>query len=146
MAAQTCKVVLNEIDVLIGKLLLFDYIKFSFNTIKFSKIEQNFNIKPLDSYEFMCTTNTKINSIELKKHLDNPEYEVIDVRDEIEFIQHNIGGKNIPLNNLINKIQEISFKPNVILICNTGKRSLLAQKKIQDLYKINTFIIALNEF
>lgn len=146
MAAQTCKVILNEIDVLSGKLLIFDFIKFSFNTIKFSKIEQNFNLKPLDSYEFMCTTNTKINSIELKKHLDNPEYEVIDVRDEIEFIQHNIGGKNIPLNNLINKIQEISFKPNVILICNTGKRSLLAQKKIQDLYKINTFIIALNEF
>lgn len=49
MAAQTCKVILNEKDVLNGKLLLFDYTKFSFYTNKFSKIEQNFNLKPLNS-------------------------------------------------------------------------------------------------
>jgi rhodanese-related sulfurtransferase len=145
MAAQTCKVLLKEQDVLSGKLLLFDYTKFSFQTLKFSKIQQNFDTLPLESYEFLCVTSNKIDKNQFASFIQNPLYDLIDVREESEFLHYNIGGKNFPLADLLSGMTEITFKPHVILICNTGKRSAIAQKNILANHKVQTTIVSLND-
>ncbi len=145
MAAQTCKVLLKEQDVLSGKLLLFDYTKFSFQTLKFSKIQQNFDTLPLKSYEFLCVTSNKIDKNQFASFIQNPLYDLIDVRDESEFLHYNIGGKNFPLADLLSRMTEITFKPHVILICNTGKRSAIAEKNILTNHKVQTTIVSLND-
>src|ERR1700748_652200 len=54
---------------------------------------------------------------------------LLDVREEIEYHTYNIGGKNIPLSKLIEKLSLVH--PNktdeIIVICKAGLRSQTAQ-------------------
>jgi adenylyltransferase/sulfurtransferase len=54
---------------------------------------------------------------------------LLDVREEIEYHTYNIGGKNIPLSQLTEKLALIS--PNksdeIVVICKAGLRSQTAQ-------------------
>jgi rhodanese-related sulfurtransferase len=54
---------------------------------------------------------------------------LLDVREEIEYHTYNIGGKNIPLSQLTEKLALVS--PNksaeIIVICKAGLRSQTAQ-------------------
>lgn len=53
-------------------------------------------------------------------------YELIDVRTEDEHRMFNIGGKNIPLDELRNNCNEINMTLPVVCYCGTGKRSIIA--------------------
>jgi len=63
---------------------------------------------------------------ELKKRMDEGEkLTIIDVREEYEFDEFNIGAKLIPLGELPDRIDELdSFKnQEIILHCRSGARS-----------------------
>jgi rhodanese-related sulfurtransferase len=63
---------------------------------------------------------------ELKKRLDQGEkLTIIDVREEYEFDEFNIGAKSIPLGELPDRLDELdSFKnQEIILHCRSGARS-----------------------
>ena len=63
---------------------------------------------------------------ELKKRLDQGEkLTIIDVREEYEFDEFNIGAKLIPLGELPDRLDELdSFKnQEIILHCRSGARS-----------------------
>ena len=53
---------------------------------------------------------------------------LLDVREEIEFHTFNIGGQNIPLGHLIQRIDdlEIDLEEEIVVICQRGIRSLTA--------------------
>lgn len=71
---------------------------------------------------------------ELKERLDkNEPLNVIDVREEWEYAEKNIGAKNIPLNTLPHRLDEISGLKNeeVILHCKSGRRSAQAKKFLE---------------
>ena len=74
---------------------------------------------------------TIISKEELQQRLDNREkLYLVDVREEWEFEENNIGAINMPLNDIPSKISELESLKNVELIlhCNTGKRSHTAMK------------------
>lgn len=54
---------------------------------------------------------------------------LLDVREEIEYHTHNIGGKNIPLSFLNKNINQLGYNKadEIIVICQAGLRSETAQ-------------------
>ena len=58
-------------------------------------------------------------------------YTLIDIREDEERKQKNIGGDWIPLSELLNRLNEIP-SGNIILYCRSGGRSLLGTKKLRD--------------
>lgn len=68
---------------------------------------------------------------ELKLKLDNKEpFVVIDVREQWEFEEVNIGARNIPLHDLPKSLDDLQELKNTSFVvhCRTGKRSIQAQK------------------
>lgn len=67
-----------------------------------------------------------INVAELKERLDNNEkFAFIDVREEYEYEEDNLGALNIPLSHLPHQLDEINqFKNEELIIhCRSGARS-----------------------
>ncbi|SNS25893.1 Rhodanese-related sulfurtransferase [Belliella buryatensis] len=75
-----------------------------------------------------------INVEELKQRLDNKEeFVFIDVREEWEYEEDNLGALNIPLGTLPHQLEEIeSYKNQEIIIhCRSGARSGNAKKFLE---------------
>lgn len=63
--------------------------------------------------------------------LQKDDYELIDVRTEAEHTVSNIGGSNIPLDDLENQLHAINISHPVVCYCATGRRSIAAAKLIK---------------
>jgi len=77
---------------------------------------------------------TEISVQELKNRLEGGEkLNLIDVREEWEYQEFNIGAENIPLSILMMKIEDLSDLKNeeVILHCKMGSRSFQAAQILQ---------------
>lgn len=75
-----------------------------------------------------------ITPTELKKRMDAKEdLNILDVREEWEYEEKNIGAKNIPLGELPAHLHELDKwkDEEVIVHCRSGKRSANAQKFLQ---------------
>ena len=67
----------------------------------------------------------------LKAKIDNKEdFVLIDVREKYEYEEFNIGGKLIPLGEIMGALEDLEeFKGKEIIIhCRSGKRSAMAQQ------------------
>ena len=76
---------------------------------------------------------------ELKDRLTSGENLIlVDVREPYEHEDFNIGGLNIPITELPFRIEEIKADPDVeiVLYCQSGNRSALAQKLLATQFKI----------
>jgi rhodanese-related sulfurtransferase len=51
------------------------------------------------------------------------DMQLIDVRESYEFEDENIGGENIPLNDILSQTERIARDKPVVFCCKTGKRS-----------------------
>ncbi|GAB3762560.1 rhodanese-like domain-containing protein [Spirosoma pomorum] len=71
---------------------------------------------------------TDISLPELEQLRLQPNTVVIDVRDEWEFEEFNIGGLNIPLADIRNRNAELQPYDTLIAICTNGVRSRVAAK------------------
>lgn len=61
---------------------------------------------------------------ELKELQDsNADFQLIDVREDYEFDEANLGGVLIPLSTVIDEADQISKDKRVIIHCRSGKRS-----------------------
>ena len=69
---------------------------------------------------------------ELKEKKDNNEdFQLIDVREDYEYEDFNIGGINIPLDQVFLSLDKISKDKPVIFCCNSGKKSAAITHTIQ---------------
>lgn len=71
---------------------------------------------------------------ELKERIDNNEaLNIVDVREDWEYEEDNIGAKLIPLGQLPGRVDELSeFKDQELIIhCRSGKRSANAKKFLE---------------
>lgn len=71
-----------------------------------------------------------IDAESFKKRLESGEVlNLLDVREEIEYHTYNIGGKNIPVSKLAERLGEINYNKSdeIIVICKVGLRSETAQ-------------------
>lgn len=135
MANEAIKVITNYGDVLSGKLLLIDIRINEHKILKFSLNPENKKIYTLQ-HEIPVLTIP-----ELKQYIaKNPEAQLIDVREEWEFEENNIGGINIPLYDLISRNGEIGENRPLVLVCQTGKRSRMANKLLAQKRQYNVVI------
>ncbi len=70
---------------------------------------------------------------QLKSRLENNEdFELIDVREQHEHEQFNIGGRLIPMGEVMELVKEIPTNKDVILYCKLGIRSQIVIQRLQD--------------
>lgn len=69
---------------------------------------------------------------ELKKMQDNHEdFQLIDVREDHEYEEDNLGGELIPLGEVSQNADKIAKDKKVIVHCRSGKRSADAIKQLE---------------
>ncbi|MEY3397581.1 MAG: hypothetical protein RL220_175 [Bacteroidota bacterium] len=72
----------------------------------------------------MTITMPEISPAELKSMLDNgKDVQIIDVREEEELHYCTIGGKHIPMGEILQRIGEIRRDVPVVIHCRSGKRA-----------------------
>jgi rhodanese-related sulfurtransferase len=90
----------------------------------------------------------EISPAELKELKDSKaDFELIDVREDYEYEEVNIGGKHIPMGDVMDRADEIPKDKKVVVHCRSGKRSAsvihaLEQKGYQNLYNLRGGILA----
>ncbi len=73
---------------------------------------------------------TDIRLAELEQLRQEPGALVVDVRDEWEFDEFNLGGLNIPLADIRARKAELLHADPLLLICTNGVRSRIAAKDL----------------
>lgn len=82
-----------------------------------------------------------ISAADLKKKIDDGEnFQLIDVREEYERQEFNIGGELIPLGNIIQQAGKIETDKPVILYCRKGIRSQVAIQRLQEKFHLTNLI------
>ncbi len=127
-ANEAIKILTGVGEVLSGKLFMLDALSMKVTTLMFKLVPENGTIRELIDYEAFCgVTGIQTKEITagiLKQKLErNEKFQLIDVRNADEFARFNIGGKWIPLTELVDRIGEIDKDTEVVLICQSGKRS-----------------------
>ncbi len=69
---------------------------------------------------------------ELKQRIDDGHVFLLDVREQIEHQEFNIGGTLIPLGDLMLHINEIPSDQPVIVYCKKGIRSQIAIQRLEE--------------
>lgn len=136
-ALETVKIISGVGEVLNGKLLLFNGLNQSYQTITFSLKPQNTAIKKLlESYGTeVCKVDKNIgieefeNRLKIQKHV-----QIIDVRTKEEFENFSLPqlkALNIPLNELKDRTEELDSLNPIYLLCQSGKRSGMAVRILE---------------
>jgi adenylyltransferase/sulfurtransferase len=136
MANETIKVICQIGEILNGKLLVLNILDYQFNIFKIGKHE----VKKTTLKENL---NNEIGIEELNLNREN--YFLIDVREEHEFEEFNIGGINIPLHDLLSQKDQITSNKKIIFCCQTGPKSKMALEILkpfihQELYSLKNGI------
>lgn len=118
-ANEAIKYLTRSEDILAGKLWMINVMNGKTRTIKLRKTPT-----------LITALSPTIATITFDE-LQNTRYELIDVRTEKEHQHFNIGGKNIPLDDLENRLDLIDCSLPVVCYCATGKRSISAAGKIR---------------
>ena len=83
----------------------------------------------------------QVSPAELKSKLQlNKDLVLIDVREPDEHDQFNIGGKLIPLGELMELVSQIPKDKEVVLYCKMGIRSQIAIQRLQDRFGFTNLI------
>ncbi len=146
-ALETIKTILGEGDTLVGRLVLFDALQFSFKELKLRKnpdcpiCGSHPSIHELIDYEEFCGVpsqdlgedgENEISVEELKARFDRgDDILLVDVREPHEYEIVNLGGLLIPLRELPERAQELPPSREIIVHCKTGVRSASAVKFLQ---------------
>jgi rhodanese-related sulfurtransferase len=82
-----------------------------------------------------------ISPFHLKEKLTNNDAVVlIDVREEYEHNEFNIGGTLIPMNTVFEQLEKIPKNKPVVLYCAKGIRSAMAIQRLEEKYGYNNLI------
>lgn len=144
-ALETIKLVLGEGEPLIGRLILFDALKFKFRELRLRKnpecpicgnepairelidYEQFCGITKVPAVEETIDEKTEITVEQLKKRLDcGDNIFILDVREPHEYEIVNLGALLIPLSDLPKRFRELDLSKEIIVYCKSGGRSARA--------------------
>jgi adenylyltransferase/sulfurtransferase len=148
-ATEVIKLILEKGNSLVGRLLLFDALGMSFRELKLKKDPQcpvcgeNATIKELIDYEEFCgigpedespTGVDEVSAKELKEELDRgKDVYLLDVRNPVEYEISRIEGSHlIPLDQLLNRLNELDSARDIVAHCRSGARSAKAIEMLQE--------------
>lgn len=145
-ASEVIKIITGIGTTLSGRLFIIDTLSFETQTIKLGSGRSHTEIKELIDYDEFCNMNNnnspyEVNEITVQE-LDEmikkgADFELIDVRTEFEHHIANIGGKIMPLEEIVNYIDDISRDKQVVLYCKVGIRSMEAILHLQGVYEFS---------
>lgn len=141
-ALEVVKLITGIGAPLSGKLLLYDGLTQSLRKIGFKKQIETNEIKTLaSSYESaVCAVANEIEAEVFQHLLSGEEVQLIDVRTTEEYEAHHLNkALNIPLAELMDKLNLIDFSRPVYLICQTGARSAKAMRLLHEKHPDTTF-------
>lgn len=122
MANETIKLIAGFGETLSGKLMTIDALN---NDIRIFKLQ-----KQADQKQQVNTKSPSFISItidDLKDWQDRHEdFLLIDVRESYEYDENNIGGLNIPLYELVDRLTELPSAQKLVFYCTSGYRSKIA--------------------
>ncbi|WP_261511740.1 HesA/MoeB/ThiF family protein [Chryseobacterium paludis] len=124
-ANEAIKYFTNPEDSLAGKLWMMNVLNGSTQIIKLRKTSMQITSLPqtIETITFELLIQEK------------DRFEIIDVRTPKEHEQFNIGGINIPLEELQDHLHYISSSSDsIVLYCKSGKRSAEAVRKIKNIF------------
>lgn len=150
-ANEVIKIILQIGQPLSGKLVMFDALNASQFVVEIKRNEEQIKIaQELDfekyDYDFFCGIKNndeveEINLQDLLKLLEKEEVQIIDVRDEWERPKLKLNNiLNAPLDDLEDYIEMIDRNKKVVVVCQSGGRSMQAIKFLQDEYQFSNLI------
>ncbi len=94
----------------------------------------------------------RISAQDLKNKIENgDDFQLIDLREKYEFDEFNIGGINIPMDDVLKNIKKLNPSKPIVFYCNEGLKSqaliIVLKRKLsnQQLYSLEGGIIAYYE-
>jgi adenylyltransferase/sulfurtransferase len=147
MANEVIKIITGVGKVLKGVLLSFDALTMNFDHFQFSLDPKNKHVTLLNDYALACGIVNEISAVDLKKKMErNEDFQLIDVREESEYVQRNIGGVLIPLGALEKNLDRINSSKETIVHCASGARSkkavqLLREKGFANVYNLRNGLL-----
>ncbi|MFN0050046.1 MAG: ThiF family adenylyltransferase [Cytophagales bacterium] len=122
MATEVVKIIVENDNVLSGKLLIIKPLENSTEVFSF-KTSQNGRAESLKN--FQNSNSSLVISPKALQHLMESEaaFDLIDVRTEEEHDLVNIGGKLIPIDELEDRVNEIDHIKKTVVYCHHGIRS-----------------------
>jgi len=133
MANEAIKLICNIGETLAGKLMTINALN---NTVLVFKIAQEKQAETMKSEAAFRETN-EIDKTILDEWLSESPDEIflIDVREDYEHEENNIGGVNISLYELGSSLNAIPKDKKVVCYCQTGQRSKMAVQILGGLYE-----------
>lgn len=129
---EVLKIILGLGTILSGQLLTFDALSMKQSIFSFKK-NRSITIQSLaEDYEAFCGIYNEIKEIsfeEYKKQASN--YNLLDVRTQVERDEHYIESVHIPLDELPKRYTEIPDDKDLVVFCKSGVRSKLAINILQ---------------
>jgi adenylyltransferase/sulfurtransferase len=143
-ALEVIKLITGIGEILNGRLFTFDALSFETRIFIIKRDPtnplngDNPTIKTLIDYDQFCGVQNGriIKEITAKELFDwkerGEDFQLIDVRDNHEFEEVNIGGDLIPLNLILDNSNRIYREKKVVIHCKSGARSARAIRELED--------------
>jgi len=160
-ALEVIKVITGVGEILNGRLFSFDALTFESRTFNLKRNPANPlngtnpTITELIDYEEFCgvkVVEQKIKEITARDLYDwqvrGEDFQLIDVRELIEYEEVNIGAQLVPLSGILDYADSISRVKKVVIHCKMGGRSAKAIRQLEDrwgfqnLYNLKGGIVA----
>lgn len=144
-ALEVIKVITGVGEILDGRLFFFDTLNFETRIFNFKRNRTNPlngdhpTLHHLGDYEQFCALKTedrKVKEISAKvfshwKEMGE-DFQLIDVREPVEYEAVNMGGELIPLADILSHAKTISRNRKVVVHCKLGGRSAVAIRQLED--------------
>lgn len=125
MASEVIKLITGAGDLLSGTLLVVNALTFSFNTFSLKANPANKLIQALpESVPVGQSDVPEITALALQNWLESADKPIlVDVREPHEYARDNLGGRLLPLAELLNQPGLVPTDQPVVLHCQSGGRS-----------------------
>ncbi len=144
-AAEAIKILTNIGNPLSNKILTYDVLKNEFYEFQITENNGHSHLMPKDriefqayNYEWFCSTHEpslEINSTEFNQMRLNEVLTILDVREMYEQpVELEFPVIRIPLSRWEEDLHMISMKHTIVVVCQSGVRSLAAVKKLKVLF------------
>jgi molybdopterin/thiamine biosynthesis adenylyltransferase/rhodanese-related sulfurtransferase len=137
MANEAIKIICKIGETLSGKLMTVNALDNSVSVFKIKKQNHPNALIEKQKNEVKEGNAQEISIEKLESWLENTPDEVylVDVREEYEFEDYNIGGINIPFDELMDEADSLPENKKIVFCCRSGQRSKMAVDLLQPKFK-----------
>lgn len=144
-AAEAIKIITKIGDILCNSILSYNILTNTFYKFTLSQSDQSKSLIPKSEteylnfdYDWFCgirKSENEISAEEFDELILKDNVRIIDVREKNELpLESDFAFEHLPMNEFENNISSINLSQTIVVICQTGKRSLKAVKILKEKY------------